>query len=265
MPWPARLWTGCQVCNAGRNRPFIFVSASSALTLQKGSPRIRCITNLPDQPTTEKERSIRTEQGRMLKGEEATYNAQADSRMVRDVTGHEPFLPRELAPEQVISCIGLISDTHMPERCRELPASVRTIFSSVDLVLHAGDVGELSVLDHLGELAPVVAVHGNDESANAARVLPYQQVIARAGQRIVLCHTHFPDPAEERAWRRRHPTRGDWVTRCAALGHTAGSGIVVHGHTHGCKADLPRSRSTGCQRYSGVMRNRHPNGCAAYP
>jgi putative phosphoesterase len=120
----------------------------------------------------------------------------------------------------------------MPEKCLELPASVPAILSGVDLILLAGDVGELWVLDRLSELAPVVAVHGNDDSAEAARVLPYRQVIARAGQRIVLCHGHFPDPAEERSWRRRQRTRGDWVAVCAALGHTAGAQIVVHGHTH---------------------------------
>jgi uncharacterized protein len=148
------------------------------------------------------------------------------------VTGREAFLPRDLAPEQVISCIGLISDTHMPEKCLALPASVHAILSGVDLILHAGDVGELWVLDRLSELAPVVAVHGNDDSAEATRALPYRQVIARVGQRIVLCHGHFLDPDEERAWRRRHRTRGDWVAVCAALAHTAGAQIVVYGHTH---------------------------------
>lgn len=147
------------------------------------------------------------------------------------LVGREAFLPRELAAEHVVSCIGLISDTHMPEKCLDFPASVRDILSGVDLILHAGDVGELWVLDRLSELAPVVAVQGNDESA-AARVLPHRQVIARAGQRIMLCHAHFPDPAEEMAWRRRQRTRGDWVALCAALGHTAGAGIVVYGHTH---------------------------------
>ena len=41
-----------------------------------------------------------------------------------------------------------------------------------DLILYAGDVGELRVLDRLSEPDPVVAVHGNDDSAEAAWVLP---------------------------------------------------------------------------------------------
>jgi predicted phosphodiesterase len=60
----------------------------------------------------------------------------------------------------------------MSEKCLELPASVHTILNGVDLILHAGDVAELWVLDRLSELAPVVAVHGNDDTAEAAWVLP---------------------------------------------------------------------------------------------
>ena len=48
-----------------------------------------------------------------------------------------------------------------------LPASLLDIFAGVDLILHAGDIGELWVLDELSHIAPVVAVHGNDETAEA--------------------------------------------------------------------------------------------------
>ena len=54
--------------------------------------------------------------------------------------------------------IGLVSDTHMPERCDALPASLCAALGGVDLLLHAGDVGELLVLDRLSAIAPVVAV-----------------------------------------------------------------------------------------------------------
>jgi hypothetical protein len=116
------------------------------------------------------------------------------------------LLPAELPVDRVAARFGLISDTHMPERCPALPPALSDVFRGVDLILHAGDLGDLSVLDRLGEIAPVVAVHGNDDSAEAQRELPYQQVIAAAGQRIFLCHTHHPDPADEEAWRRSsHP------------------------------------------------------------
>ena len=52
----------------------------------------------------------------------------------------------------------VVADTHSKphpataERIREL---------APDVILHAGDIGELSVLDQLAELAPVFAVRGN--------------------------------------------------------------------------------------------------------
>lgn len=127
--------------------------------------------------------------------------------------------------------IGLISDTHMPDRWRHLPDTLIDIFAGVDLILHAGDVGKLTVLDTLAEIAPVVAVHGNDEEAEAVAALPYQQVIAIDGHRILLSHFHYPDRAEEMAsreidaWEPKLRHRAD-----RAKQH--GADIVVFGHTH---------------------------------
>jgi putative phosphoesterase len=104
--------------------------------------------------------------------------------------------------EQVAACVGLVSDTHMPQRCAALPPALFEALRGADLLLHAGDVGELWVLDKLGAIAPVVAVHGNDETAEAQRELPYQQIVALAGRRILLTHAHYPDRAEELASRR---------------------------------------------------------------
>src|SRR5215468_1784844 len=93
------------------------------------------------------------------------------------------YLPRGIPAESVVACIGLISDTHMPQRCAALPRTLADVFAGVDLILHAGDLGELWVLDLLSQFAPLVAVHGNDETADAQRELPYQQVITVGGQR----------------------------------------------------------------------------------
>src|SRR5262245_1829640 len=114
----------------------------------------------------------------------------------------DTFLPPVLPAERVAARIGLVSDTHMPDRCVALPGALFDALKGVDLLLHAGDVGELWVLDQLSVLAPVVAVHGNDDTADAQRELPYQQIIAVARQRIVLTHAHFPDRAQELESRR---------------------------------------------------------------
>ncbi len=160
------------------------------------------------------------------------------------MSGRDAFLPPDLPPDRVAGCLGLISDTHMPAKCRDFPPAVFDVLRNVDLIVHAGDIGELWVLDRLSALAPVVAVHGNDDTPDALRALPYQQVITLAAQRILLCHTHFPDPVEEMAWRRRpNRKRGDSLARRAALGHRAGAGIVVFGHSH-----IPM-----VARYEGVL------------
>ena len=78
---------------------------------------------------------------------------------------------------------------------------------------------------------PVVGVHGNDDTAAAQATLPYAQVVAAAGRRILLCHSHYPDHAQELASRQGD----DWapkLDRWAELGRQAGATIVVYGHTH---------------------------------
>ena len=65
--------------------------------------------------------------------------------------------------------VGLISDTHIPEARKSLWPQVYDAFSGVDLIMHAGDIHELFVLDALEELAPVVAARGNGEDGGGGR------------------------------------------------------------------------------------------------
>lgn len=127
--------------------------------------------------------------------------------------------------------LGLIADTHMPDRWPAVPATVGALFAGVDLILHAGDVGDLDVLDALGVVAPVVAVHGNDDSAAARRELPPRQVIAVAGRRILLWHSHYGDRIDELDSRRDGLFRPK-LSRIAAYARRAGADIVVFGHWH---------------------------------
>lgn len=59
--------------------------------------------------------------------------------------------------------IGLISDTHIPDHAKELPEQLQDVFRGVDLILHAGDIYDASVLDELECLAPVLAAEGDDD------------------------------------------------------------------------------------------------------
>ena len=55
--------------------------------------------------------------------------------------------------------IGVISDTH-----GLFDESIVSIFAGVDLIIHAGDIGKLEVIARLEEIAPVIAVEGNNDS-----------------------------------------------------------------------------------------------------
>lgn len=141
------------------------------------------------------------------------------------------FLPPTLPLDRVIAVIGLISDTHMPQRLAALPPALFTLFQGVDLLLHAGDVGQLTVLDQLSAIAPVIAVHGNDDTSEAQSELPYQQVITLHEQRILLWHSHFSDRIDE-LYSRRHDEFLPQLSRSLARARRCGARVVVFGHWH---------------------------------
>ena len=63
--------------------------------------------------------------------------------------------------------IGLISDTHIPEAGPDMPAQVYEAFRGVDLILHAGDMHVIDVLDWLEGIAPVLGARGNGDYPSA--------------------------------------------------------------------------------------------------
>lgn len=84
--------------------------------------------------------------------------------------------------------IGVLSDTHVPAIAPSLPAAVFELFKDVDLILHAGDIVELSVLDELRAIAPVEAVAGNMDGGDVHRALPVKKIIPVGKFRIGLIH-----------------------------------------------------------------------------
>ncbi|CAN5561963.1 metallophosphoesterase [soil metagenome] len=80
--------------------------------------------------------------------------------------------------------IGVISDTH-----GFLHPEVAEVFSGVDAIFHAGDVGPVEVLQGLQEIAPVHAVYGNVDGPPVRKHLaPEWQDIEMEGTRIVMTH-----------------------------------------------------------------------------
>jgi len=141
------------------------------------------------------------------------------------------FLPPEFSGRTPLVRIGVVSDTHFGDRLRQVPPVLYQILAGVDLLLHAGDVGTLAVLDELSALAPVVAVHGNDDSAEAQRDLPFQQTLMAAGQRIFLWHSHYSEPKEELAARQGEEILPK-LERTVRHAWQAGARLAVFGHWH---------------------------------
>ena len=83
--------------------------------------------------------------------------------------------------------IGLISDTHIPDRAKILPTNVIEAFDDVELILHAGDLTSPKVLEELEKIAPVMAVQGNMDRANGID-LPKAKIIEAEGLKIGVIH-----------------------------------------------------------------------------
>ncbi len=79
--------------------------------------------------------------------------------------------------------IGVISDTH-----GLLRDDVHQIFSGCSLIIHAGDIGTLSVLRELEQIAPVVAVRGNVDRGDWAGSLRESELLEIDGNRVYVIH-----------------------------------------------------------------------------
>ncbi len=79
--------------------------------------------------------------------------------------------------------IGVISDTHSLWR-----PQVASAFAGVDLILHAGDVGDPGILAELRALAPVIAVRGNVDKGAWAMRLPETEVVTIGTTHLYLLH-----------------------------------------------------------------------------
>jgi len=79
--------------------------------------------------------------------------------------------------------IGLISDTH-----GLLRDEVKEVLKGSDLIIHAGDVGKIEVLEMLKSIAHVYAVQGNCDKEELKKILPKNQVLEIEGNFIYVVH-----------------------------------------------------------------------------
>src|ERR1700679_260745 len=102
--------------------------------------------------------------------------------------------------------IGVISDTHGLLRPEAVAAR-----RGVEHILHAGDVGEFSILEKLREIAPVTAIRGNVDVAGRCAELPATDVVELGGRLFYLVHS---------------------VRDLDINPRVAGVAVVVSGHSH---------------------------------
>jgi putative phosphoesterase len=88
--------------------------------------------------------------------------------------------------------IGVIADTHIPITAKKLPDKVYEVFKSCDLIIHAGDVVEMSVIQELEKLAETKAVWGNMDGYEVRKELPEQLIVEAAGKKIGVVHGRGP-------------------------------------------------------------------------
>lgn len=113
--------------------------------------------------------------------------------------------------------IGLISDTHIPDREKNLPYKVFETFKNVDMILHAGDITSKEVIDELSEIAPTIAIQGNTDRYEGLQ-LPKTEIVEVKGIKIGLAHGEV------------HP-RGD-TQQLLYLAKQLNVNILVTGHSH---------------------------------
>jgi len=83
----------------------------------------------------------------------------------------------------------LIADTHIPKRARDLPARVWDEVADADVVLHAGDWVEPSLLDELeAKSRRLVACWGNNDGPQLRRRLPERADARLGGLRFTVVH-----------------------------------------------------------------------------
>jgi putative phosphoesterase len=102
--------------------------------------------------------------------------------------------------------VGIIADTHG----LLLPAAIKAL-ESVDLIVHAGDVGNTEVLDNLKSIAPVYAVRGNMDIIEGLRELPETEVVEVGDILLYVIHN---------------------IHRLDIVPSKAGFDAVIFGHLH---------------------------------
>lgn len=136
-------------------------------------------------------------------------------------------------PGAILCTIGLVADTHIPDRARQLHPRLVPLLKEarVSYILHAGDICTRQVLDDLRAIAPVTAVRGNRDLL--AGQLPMSAVLEAGGVRVKLVHGHFG--LFPYLWDKVHFLRSGynfWRYLPRLVREMQDADVLVFGHTH---------------------------------
>lgn len=77
----------------------------------------------------------------------------------------------------------LLSDTH-----GFMDKNILSHAQEVDEVWHAGDIGDITVMDKLKSIKPIFMVHGNIDDDKVRREIPAEQYLKRGGLNFFMTH-----------------------------------------------------------------------------
>ena len=131
--------------------------------------------------------------------------------------------------------IGVIADTHIPDRGRQIPPKALELFrqAQVSQIIHAGDISLKSALIPLQEIAPVTAVRGNRDLLIFDN-LPWTQTLNVEGVTIGVAHGHgsWPRYIHDRAQLFFGSLKKFSYYENIARGMLPDTKVVVLGHNH---------------------------------
>jgi hypothetical protein len=84
--------------------------------------------------------------------------------------------------------IGVLADTHVSSKDSTLPSAVLDAVRGMDIILHAGDVGGIAILQQLEPIAQTYAIYGEQDDDKVRKYLQEKQRLEFENRSIGLVH-----------------------------------------------------------------------------